>query len=177
MSPERKTTILLIVGKEAKNEAKDSESVRCLSRFKPFLRRSGNRRGNNLVEFTFLLPWYIFLFVGSLDFGFYAYSLIAVQNAARVSALYCSRSATTSADSTTACSYALDQLKYLPNIGSGTTTCVSPVTVTAQLVSGPDGHNATSVTVNYITPNLIPIPGIVVGQMRLSRTTVVRLRT
>ncbi|HVW11195.1 MAG TPA: TadE family protein, partial [Bryobacteraceae bacterium] len=78
------------------------------------------------------MPWYVFLFVGTFDFGFYAYSLIATQSAARVAALYCSTSSSTATDSTTACSYALDQLRNLPNVGYSVSTCNgSPLTVTA----------------------------------------------
>src|SRR3974390_1663218 len=135
------------------------------------------RRGNNLIEFTFLLPWYIFLFVGALDFGFYAYSLIAVQNAARVGAFYTSSSSANLADSTTACSYAIDQLSYLPNVGSSTTTCNgSPITVTASSATGPDSQSATNVTVSYTTPQLIPIPGLLPGQLTISRSVEMAVR-
>jgi hypothetical protein len=123
------------------------------------------------------LPWYLFLFAGAIDFGFYTYSLIGVQNAVRVSSIYCSRSASTATDSTTACSYALDQLRNLPNIGSSMSTCSSPLTVTTQEVTGPDGSMASSVTVTYQTPQLIPIPGLLPGQLTVSRTAVARLKT
>ncbi len=39
--------------------------------------RDRRRRGGSMIEFCLLLPWYIFLFVGAFDFGFYAYSLIS----------------------------------------------------------------------------------------------------
>jgi len=55
--------------------------------------RRRNRRGSNAVEFALLVPWYLFLFIGAFDFGFYSYSLIATQNAARVVGMYCSGSA------------------------------------------------------------------------------------
>ncbi len=41
------------------------------------------RSGNSIIELTFMMPWLVFLFVGVFDFGFYAYALIAVQNAAQ----------------------------------------------------------------------------------------------
>ena len=99
--------------------------------------RTANRRGNNLIEFSFIVPWYIFLFVGTFDYGFFAYSLISTQNAARVGAYYCSTNSSTKSDATTACGYALDQLRNMPNVGSGVTTCggSSPVTVTATATS------------------------------------------
>jgi hypothetical protein len=123
------------------------------------------------------LPWYLFLFAGAIDFGFYSYSLIEVQNAARVSSLYCSRSASAATDSGTACSYALDQLRNLPNVGSSMSTCSSPVTVSTTAVTGPDGFSASSVTVTYTTPDLIPIPGLLPGQLTISRTAVARLKS
>ena len=138
---------------------------------------TGNKRGNNLIEFTFLLPWYVFLFVGALDSGFYAYSLIAVQNAARVGALYTSSNLSNVADSTTACGYAIDQLRYLPNVGSSLSTCSgTPLTVTAESVTGPDSQAATSVTVSYSTPQLIPIPGLLPGQITVRRAVEMAVR-
>ena len=157
------------------------------------------RRGNNLIEFSLLVPWYIFLFVGALDSGFYAYSLIATQTAAREGALYCSTSLTTcgaSGNTDTAnsvqCLYALDQLRMLPNIGSGITSCGAGTTtvtnsapvaiVTASLTSAttpasPDGNPASSVTVVYLTPNLIPIPGLFPGRITITRVVTMRYRT
>ena len=137
----------------------------------------GNKRGNNLIEFTFLLPWYVFLFVGALDSGFYAYSLIAVQNAARIGAMYTSSNSANVADSATACSYAIDQLASLPNVGSSVTTCGgAPLTVTAASVSGPDSQAATSVRVSYTTPQLIPIPGLLPGQITIRRAVEMAVR-
>lgn len=140
-------------------------------------RQARGRKGNSLVEFSLLLPWYFFLFVGSYDFGWYSYSLIAVEEGARIAALNASKSTAAAADSTTACSFALDSLRNLPNVGSATTTCVSPVTVSALLVSGPDGASATAVTVAYTSPQLIPIPGLLPGQLTISRTVKMRVRS
>src|SRR5262249_39589169 len=84
-----------------------------------------SRRGTNVIEFSLLVPWYVFLFVGAYDYGFFCYSLIAVQSAASVGATYTSSNASNVADTTTACGYALDQLRNLPNVGSSLTTCGS----------------------------------------------------
>src|SRR5436309_10805983 len=81
------------------------------------------RRGSSIVEFSLLMPWYVFLFVGAFDYGFYSYSLIATQSAARVGVQYTSSGSSQVADASTACGYALDQLRNLPNVGSGLTTC------------------------------------------------------
>jgi Flp pilus assembly protein TadG len=34
----------------------------------------GSRNGNNIIEFAFMLPWYVFLFVGAVDMGLYSYA-------------------------------------------------------------------------------------------------------
>lgn len=136
-----------------------------------------SRRGNALIEFSLLMPWYVFLFVGVFDFGFYSYSLIATESAARVAALYCATDSGKATDSATACNFALDQLRNLPNVGSGVVTCNgSPLTVTASAWSGPDGNSGTSVLVTYTTPQLIPIPGLLPGQLTINRTVKMPLR-
>jgi Flp pilus assembly protein TadG len=142
------------------------------------------RRGHAVIEFSFMMPWYFFLFVGAYDFGFYAYSMIASQSAATVGAIYCASSSATVADSTTACGYALDQFRNLPNVGSSMTTCgtgttvssSAPIAVSASSITGPDSNPATSVTVVYLTPRLIPIPGILPGQLTISRTVKLPIR-
>jgi Flp pilus assembly protein TadG len=136
------------------------------------------QRGNNMIEFALLMPWYLFLFVGAIDYGFFSFGLIATQNAARVAALYCAGSSTAASDQDTACQYSLDQLRTMPNIGTAVTTCgAAPLVVTAAPVPGPDGQQAASVTVTYTTPQLIPIPGLLPGQLTISRTVKMRLRS
>jgi Flp pilus assembly protein TadG len=134
------------------------------------------RKGNSIIEFSLLAPWYIFLFIGSLDMGLYSYALISVQSAARVAALHCSANSTTAGDSATACTLALAQLKDLPHAPS---TCVSPISVTAtyQHNGGPDGLDATRVTVQYVMPALPGIPNILPGQYTVSRTVQMKLRS
>jgi len=153
---------------------------------KPRGARDKRRSGNNVIEFSLLIPWYVFLFVGVFDFGFFSYSLIAVQSAARVAAEYASYSTTTEADSITACTYAMGQLQDLPNLGSGAACTANSTTVTSSaplavqasaLTSGPDTLPAASVTVTYLTPQLIPIPGLLPGQLTISRTVKMRIRT
>jgi Flp pilus assembly protein TadG len=153
--------------------------------------RARRLRGNNLIEFSLLVPWYIFLFVGALDSGFFAYALIANQTAAREGALYCSASAATCPSDTassTQCGYALDQLRMMPNVGSALITCGTGTTVTASAPvavstasltsattpASPDGNPCTSVTVVYLTPNLVPIPGLFPGQVTITRTVKMR---
>lgn len=146
--------------------------------------KGGGRRGSSIIEFSLLLPWYVFLFVGAYDYGFFSYSLIATQTAASVGANYCASNSTTTTDATTACGYALDQLRNMPNVGYSMTNCGSgstvtatvPLAVTASSVTGPDGYPAASVTVTFLTPQLIPIPGLLPGQLTISRTVKMPVR-
>jgi Flp pilus assembly protein TadG len=134
------------------------------------------RTGSAMVEFCLLMPWYMFLFAGTFDFGFYSYALIATSNAARVTASYCSASATTCATKTYTCTnYVLTELSYMPNIGTTVTGCdSSPLTLTItypSLASCPGALNTCdSVTVTYVTPQLVPIPGIFPGQLTITKT-------
>src|SRR5580658_6669872 len=154
-------------------------------------KRTRRRRGNSIIEFSLLMPWYVFLFVAAFDYGFFSYSLIATQSAVREGALYCSASSTSPcADSSnsTQCGYALDQLRMLPNVGSGLITCgtgstvtaSAPVAVSTSVLSSssspasPDGNPAASVTVVYLTPQLIPIPGLLPGQLTITKTVAMR---
>lgn len=140
--------------------------------------RKTGRRGGSTIEFALLSPWILFLFVGALDFGFYNYALISVQSAARVAVLHTSTDASTAADSAGACTYVLDELKSLPNVGSSTSACSSsPVTVTASAVTGPDGAGASEVTVTYTTLLMIPIPGFLNRQFTFTATKTMRLRS
>lgn len=147
-------------------------------------RNSGNqrRRGSAMVEFCFLLPWYVFLFAGVFDFGFYSCSLIATANAARVTAYYCAAKdgACTVANSDTTCvNYVVGQLKYLPNVGSAVTTCsAAPITMTIGYATGscPDANPCVTATVAYVTPQLVPIPGLLPGQLTITKAVTLRLR-
>jgi Flp pilus assembly protein TadG len=136
-----------------------------------------------MVEFALILPWYIFLFVGAFDYGFFSYGLIATQSAARVAAMYCSASSSRAANCTNdiTCTYVLDQLRNMPNVGTATQTCTgAPVVLSTSMVSGagsPDGNNAASVTVTYTTPQLIPIPGLLPGRVTIARTATMKALT
>jgi Flp pilus assembly protein TadG len=132
--------------------------------------------GTSIIEFSLMAPWILFLFAGAFDWGFYAYALISVQNAARVAVEYTSTSSTAATDSTTACSYVLSELKGEPNIGTTVTSCgASPLIVTATSVTGPDSAPAAQVQVTYTTLKLVPIPGLLAGQFTLVRTAIMRI--
>ena len=127
-----------------------------------------------------MAPWIFFMFMGVLDFGFYAYAAISTAQAARVAALYTSSSASSAADRAGACYYALQALKDLPNM-SGITSCAAtasdvsasqPIAVSVQAASGTDGA-ASSVSVTYQTVPMFQIPGLM-GQMTITRTAKMR---
>ncbi|HWF09850.1 MAG TPA: TadE/TadG family type IV pilus assembly protein [Bryobacteraceae bacterium] len=150
-----------------------------MSKFQRPWRLPGSRKGTSLIEFSFLVPWYIFLFVGAWDFGFYSYSLIALQDGTRTAAVNASQNSTLAADSTTACTYVLAALQGLPNFGSAVTTCTAaPLTVTATYgaTAGPDGGPQVTVTSTLVTPQLFAVPGLAPGQTTISRTVTMRVR-
>ena len=133
-----------------------------------------------MVEFCLLMPWYIFLFAGTFDFGFYSYALIATSNAARITATYCSSGSGACPSITSSCTnYVLAQLSYMPNVGSTVTTCsASPVTLSISYPSAascPDTNTCTAVTLTYVTPRLVPIPGLFPGQITITKTVQMRL--
>jgi Flp pilus assembly protein TadG len=146
------------------------------------------RHGHSALEFAFFLPYLLFLFVGAFDWGFYSWALMSTENAARTAALYTSSSSTNAADSAGACNIATAELADAPNVaaspavaktaGSGSATCTgNPITVTATSVtSGADGAAASQVSVTYKTPQLIPIPGSLTGQLSITRTVEMKVR-
>jgi Flp pilus assembly protein TadG len=139
-------------------------------------------RGSAIIEFSLMTPWLIFLFIGSMDWGFYAYSLIATEAAARVGCMYASTSAAVlagSGTSATVCTYALEQLRKMPNVGGLSTCAAAPVTVTVTPVTGTssaDGNPAAQVQVVYVTPILIPMMGQLPSKVTITRTVQMRLR-
>jgi hypothetical protein len=137
----------------------------------------GSRRsGHAVVETALIAPWIFFLFVGVLDFGFYAYALISVQNAARVAALGGATSVGAASDTQQACLYVREELQRMPNINGQALSCTSsPLWVAAQQVTGPDGRPAAQVAVRYETIPLIPIPGLLTGKMTVTRVAESRI--
>ena len=138
------------------------------------LTRDQGRRGNSIVEVTLMLPFIIFLFIAVFDFGFYAYALISVENAARVAALHASSSPAAARDPDGACTHVVEELQFMPNVGmdpllttctcAGTTCTSGPIRVKTELLLAlacPDGGAAThcsKVTVTYTTVKLFPLP-------------------
>lgn len=138
---------------------------------------STRERGSAFIEFVLLFPILFFLFIGAFDAGFFCYTLISVESAARVAALYTSGSSATSANSSGACTYVLGELQTMPNTSLLPSGCsASPLQVTAQSLTGPDGQPASKVTVTYQTMQLIPIPGLP-GQLSVTRVAEMRVRS
>jgi hypothetical protein len=138
-------------------------------------RTQSRERGHAVIEVSLMAPWIFFLFVGALDFGFYAYAIISAENAARVAVMQTSRDTLSQTDSTLACQYALSELSSLPNVGSLSTCAALPVIVNATAVVDGDGKKASQVAVTYQTIAMIPIPGLT-GTLTLTRTAQMRLR-
>lgn len=141
------------------------------------------QRGHAVIEVSLMAPWIFFLFMGIMDFGYYAYSAISVENAARAAVIMTAIDTNTAANSTTACNYALVELQGLSN-ANGQTSCASsagsvsssqPIAVVATQVNGVDGTLASQVAVTYQTMQMFPIPGVM-GQMTITRTAQMRLR-
>jgi Flp pilus assembly protein TadG len=132
------------------------------------------RRGNSIVEFSLIVPWYVFLFIGAFDLGLYSYALISVQDAARIAAVHCSASLSAITDGR-ACTLVKDQLQNMPN---APTTCAgNPLTVTAAASSGPEGvaNSAVQVTVSYVMPALPGISNLIPGQYTVTRSVTMKI--
>ena len=137
---------------------------------------SRSSSGNAIVEAALLMPWMVFLFVGILDAGFYAFDLITTENAARVGALQASLSVAASSDSGSACVSVLQEMSALPNVsgltscGAGSVSSSFPVSVLATSMDHGSGDVSTRVTVMYLTTPMVAIPGIFPTQMTITRS-------
>ena len=144
----------------------------------PAQRSSCRERGSALVELALAFPMLFFLLLGALDMGIYCYSLISVQDGARMVALYLSSSVGNN-NAAGACQYLLSNLSKMPNM-NGVTSCPSsgtpqPVTLSVSAITGPDSNTAVQVTVSYRTISLIPIYGLP-AQLTITRTVQARRR-
>jgi Flp pilus assembly protein TadG len=119
-------------------------------------------KGHAVIEVALMLPWIVLLFIAVFDFGFYAYSAISVENAARVAALHTSSNSHLAGDSSTACFYALQELQKAANVAglpSNFSCTGTPLRVTAAATKI-SGAPASQVTVTYQAVAGIPIPWI-----------------
>jgi Flp pilus assembly protein TadG len=132
--------------------------------------------GNSIIELTFMMPWLLFLFVGVFDFGFYAYALIATQNAARAVAVHnsISKAAATDPDGS-GCQIAVFELKSAAYGRTMIGCAAAPLQVTSTVVKDSNGSDAAKVVVTYQSAVLIPIPGLLPGQLAITRTSQMRV--
>jgi Flp pilus assembly protein TadG len=128
-------------------------------------------KGSSSIEFALIVPWFVFLFIGILDLGFYNYALITAQSAARTAVLFTSSSTSASTQSALACSYVYDQLTSNINLSTATTcSSPSPITLTTAVKTGPDGNSASTVTIQFATATMVPIPGLMPANIQVVRT-------
>lgn len=134
------------------------------------------KRGSAIVEMALLAPWIFFLFVGALDWGFYAYSLITLETATRSAALYESgQSSTSNVTSSGACTIVLNEMSTLINMGSVTSCATSPLVVSATTDTNTDGANEAVVSATYTTPQMVPVPGVLSGKFTITRTVKMKM--
>jgi Flp pilus assembly protein TadG len=158
-----------------------------------------SRRGQAAIEVTLMAPWIFLLFIAIFNFGFYAYTLISVENAARVAALYTSSISSAASDASGACYHAAQELSMMTNLtvtGSTVCTCAggtctlgtgtpAPLAVSVQAIPGascPDagyvvgGSQCSQVTVTYRGIQLFPLPYLM-GKLDVTRTAIAKVRT
>ena len=133
------------------------------------------RHGGALVELSLIVPWYIFLFVGVFDWGFYSHALISVQSAVRVAGLYAAGQSSLPSVSSV-CPYVRNELKIVANVNDSLTCTASPIVLTVTSVTGADGNPAYRISLTYTTLQLIPIPGLLTNQATFTRTLQMRPR-
>jgi len=163
------------------------------------MRRRRGQSGNAMVEVALMAPWIFFLFVGVLDFGFYAFALISTENAARAGAMQTAASvaAANAPVSTVACPAVWKEMNLLLNVKGTTQDCsqlpvlvvrrtlciqasVIPNTIACDAPGCADcgsevGAASSQVAVTYQTNNLIPIPGLLPKQLTFTRVAEMRI--
>ena len=132
--------------------------------------RRGGRKGIALVEFGMTAIVLFLMMLMTFNFGVYATSFLAIQNASRVAALRNSGGIESATDQAAACAMVIEELRGLPGIDdSFSSDCSSgAVVVTSQLcdTDNPcsDAAGATTaspsvlVRVAYTLPDLFQLP-------------------
>ena len=135
-------------------------------------------RGQSLLETSILGPMLLLMFLGMVDFGWYAYCFIQVGNAARVAAQYTATKG--GINDLVACQAVLRELKSMANVAALGTCAASPLKVKAVYVTdvptpgAPGGvTDASQVTVTYTTMQLFQLP-FLPGQMEINRVAMMR---
>jgi len=155
------------------------------------------QKGTAVVEVAFMMPWIAFLFVGVLDSGFYTYSAIATQNAARAVAI---QSANSGGSISALCQSAKNEMGFLPNV-PGTSCAASqaavsnatPIWVCTVILTNTSGSvcrlpaatcadcslnagaRSVQAVLTYQSVPLVPIPGILPLKLTLTRLAEARI--
>ena len=133
------------------------------------------------MEVALIAPWIFFLFVATLDFGFYAYWLMAVTNASRSAALEASRSGISQS---AACNRVINEMRGVLGwqVADASGACASPpLTVTVAMLddtttpTSADLNRSVLASVTWETVPVIPVPGIV-NQFTIRRDTEMRMQ-
>ena len=127
-------------------------------------------RGQSLVEFALVLPIFILLLVGILDFGRAIYAYNTISNAAREAA----RVAIVDQDPAAIRAEAIKQAVSLDLIDADVTIAYANADLTTGApcnVAAPPNGCVVSVTVDYSYEAATPILGNIVGTIDLSSTT------
>ena len=120
-----------------------------------------------------MLPWFVCLFIGVLDFGFCAYGMISTQNAARIAAMWGAANSTNTGNiSSSACTYAAPVFKYAP---TPVTACGANLSVAASTVTINSTMTVVQVAVTY-TVNLLSLPPLMPGSLAITRTVQMPIR-
>jgi len=129
-----------------------------------------------------MLPWIVLMFAAVMDFGFFAYAFISVENAAREAVLYTSTDPLLANNASAACPYALGEASYLPGVAATCTGATAGnLSVTANLGGAQTcppptgtGFCDSVVTVTYTTVQLFPLP-FLQGRLTMNRTAQMRI--
>lgn len=124
-------------------------------------RRKNRTRGQALVEFALVIPVFLLVLCGILDFGFMLYSRMTVINASREGA----RISVTAANKTTIPSLASGAvLNNVPGLNTGqlstSTSCIAIKTAgscTFSTTTGSQAGDAVSVRVTYTYQTFFPL--------------------
>jgi Flp pilus assembly protein TadG len=162
--------------------------------------KNTRERGQAALEVTLMMPWIFFLFVGVLDFGFYAYQSICVENAARIAAVQIASNFV--GLSSAGCSIAVPEMNRLTNVANVTGACTdgsttvstgAPIAVNVlkldkttspkcadcdcSLVPAATCAAASSVqvAVTYQSTQMVSIPGILTNQLTIRRLAEMRI--
>ena len=166
--------------------------------------RKQSQSGHAIIEMALLAPWIFFLFVGVFDMGFYFYSIICTENAARAAAIQTAANPLAQKD-LIACNAVWKEMSFLPNVASISTpdctqlpvkvvrrtlctqanvapnsiTCEPPVAPLLQATCADCGSDPTAassqVAVTYRSGIFVPIPGLLTNQLTITRIGEMRI--